>query len=341
MLYENQRNKRTAGKTPESGCSRSHEWKNSDRNSRKVWRQAGVCEQMDESRGRKWGGRTQFKTTSCDSQLTDFGRTRTAFRNSLRWTESLRFYNGTLDIEESKHSRREIVRDKISIDQRGVEADVAGRPELPEAGVCGQRARYGAGESLERRDLAGDKKKAHREKRSIVFIDESCSMLQPLVRRTWALKGVTPIIRNWGKRGRLSLISALTMAPRRKRFSLYFSVQRENYHWQDVYRFISNLLRILRRKIILVLDRWSVHRAAAKRLLSKYGKRIRIEYLPSYSPKLNPVENLWSNVKYGDLANFIPNDLENLEDETAKALRAKQSQPYILKGYFKHAKLEL
>ena len=53
-------------------------------------------------------------------------------------------------------------------------------------------------------------------------------MLQPVVRRTWAPRGQTPILRQWDRRDRLSTISALTVAPRRRRIGLYRALYPHN-----------------------------------------------------------------------------------------------------------------
>ncbi len=58
-------------------------------------------------------------------------------------------------------------------------------------------------------------KNARRAGRSLVFLDESGFMLQPVCRRPWAPRGQTPILRQWDRRDRLSALSALTVAPRR------------------------------------------------------------------------------------------------------------------------------
>jgi len=47
------------------------------------------------------------------------------------------------------------------------------------------------------------------------------------------------------------------------------------------------------RKLILVWDRWNVHRLAARRL-SRY-RWLQIEWLPSYAPELNPVKSMWNH----------------------------------------------
>ena len=130
-------------------------------------------------------------------------------------------------------------------------------------------------------------------------------MLQPVVRRTWAPKGRTPIHYSWDRHDRLSTIAAITMSPRRLRFGLYFEIHDHNIRFDDVMVFITELHRCLRRKFILVLDRYSVHRKAVRLLQERHPDWFEVEWLPAYAPDLNPVEMIWNHTKYGDLANFL------------------------------------
>ena len=166
-------------------------------------------------------------------------------------------------------------------------------------------------------------------------------MLQPTVRRTWAPKGCTPIHKSWDRRDRLSAISAVTVSPKRKRLGLYFDIIGRNVKTDDFEEFIAKLLRRLGRPIILVVDRWSVHRCAAKRLRTHFGKRIHVEWLPAYAPDLNPDEQVWNRTKYSDLANFIPDDATHLGLAVADSLRRTRRQQKLLRSFFQHAKLPL
>lgn len=115
-------------------------------------------------------------------------------------------------------------------------------------------------------------------------------MLQPVVRRTWAPEGQTPIHRSWARHDRLSVVSAITVSPRRRRLGLYFAVRDRNIVTDDLEPFVAALLRQRPEGIILVLDRWAVHRAAAWRLVRQFARRVAIEWLPAYGPELNPTE---------------------------------------------------
>ncbi len=166
-------------------------------------------------------------------------------------------------------------------------------------------------------------------------------MLQPVVRRTWAPRGQTPVQYSWDRRDRLSAISAITVSPQRRRLGLYFDLQDRNIITEDFERFVVALLRRLGRPIILVMDRWQVHRSAARRLRARFGRRVSIELLPAYAPELNPDEQVWRHTKYADLANFLPADIQDLRHAVRWSLWSTRSQHDLLRSFFKHAKLKL
>jgi len=166
-------------------------------------------------------------------------------------------------------------------------------------------------------------------------------MLQPLVRRTWAPEGQTPIHYSWDRRDRLSVISAITVSPQRRRLGLYFDIFDHNIVTDDFELFVESLLGRLQRRLILVMDRWSVHRSAAKRLVRRFPCRVQIEWLPAYAPELNPDEQVWTRAKYVDLANYIPADIDELGRAVRRSIRRTGSQQSLLRSFFKHAKLKL
>jgi len=172
-------------------------------------------------------------------------------------------------------------------------------------------------------------------------LDETGLMLQPVVRRTWGPEGQTPLLYSWDRHDRLSALGALTVSPRRRRFGLYVSAQEANLRAADVARFLRELYRHVGKRLIVVLDRWAVHRAAARQLWADGSNRFWFEWLPAYAPDLNPVDKLWSHTKYGDLPNYIPEDLWTLEGAFLESLRDTQSQPGLLRSFFHAAKLPI
>jgi transposase len=166
-------------------------------------------------------------------------------------------------------------------------------------------------------------------------------MLQPVVRRTWGPQGDTPLQHRWERHDRLSGISAVTVSPRHRRLDLYFALQEHNFCVPDVETFVAELLEHFPRGVLLVWDRWSVHRSAAKRLQERFPRRIRIEWPPSHAPELNPDEQVWTQTKYRDLANFCPDNLCELTQAVRHSLEHTKSHLSLLRSFFEHAGLKL
>lgn len=165
-------------------------------------------------------------------------------------------------------------------------------------------------------------------------------MLQPVRRRTWALRGQTPIQKSWDRRDRLSVIAAITIAPHRRRLGLYFRIHAHNIHFDDAILFIAFIHRHLRRKFVLVLDRYNVHRKAVRILEQAHPEWFEAEWLPAYAPDLNPVEQIWNHSKYSALANFIPDDVTHLETMVRKSFDGQRNFK-LIQGSFKHAQLSI
>lgn len=166
-------------------------------------------------------------------------------------------------------------------------------------------------------------------------------MLQPTVRRTWAPRGQTPIHKCSARHDRISAIAALTVSPQRRRLGLYFDLLDHNVRAEDFEGFIASLLGRPGRPITLVMDRASIHRCAARRLSERFGKRVHVEWLPAYAPELNPAEGVWGHAKHADLANFLPEDADELGRAVDGSLRATADEQSLLRSFFQHARLPL
>jgi transposase len=166
-------------------------------------------------------------------------------------------------------------------------------------------------------------------------------MLQPVVRRTWGPQGDTPLQYRWERHDRLSGMSAVTVSPQRRHLDLYFALQEPNIRTPDVETFVADLLAHFPQGIILAMDRWQVHRSAARQLRRRFPCRVGIEWLPAYAPELNPDEQVWNRTKYTDLANFCPENLSDLAQAVRHSLEQTKTHPSLLRSFFEHAQLEL
>ncbi|QDT68775.1 hypothetical protein MalM25_17000 [Planctomycetes bacterium MalM25] len=166
-------------------------------------------------------------------------------------------------------------------------------------------------------------------------------MLQPVNRQTWAPIGCTPVQKAWDRRDRLSVIGAVVLSPTRTRVGCCFGVQRKNVKADDAVGFLCRLRKKVRRPLIVVWDRWSVHRSAEKKIAKLGWKHIEFESLPAYCPELKPVEAMWSHAKYADLANFVPNEVEHLNEAVHTSLDDQAHDHRLKLSFFKTALLRL
>jgi transposase len=184
---------------------------------------------------------------------------------------------------------------------------------------------------VETRDLAPDQKKARRLKAHLAFADESGFQLTPTVRRTWAPRGQTPVIRHWDRRDRVSAISAVTVSPRRHRVGLYLHLYPNNLTNVEVAVFLRDLLRHLRGHVILIWDRGPIHHGQAITDLCRRYPRLHLVELPGYAPELNPDEGVWSYAKRA-LANGRPNSVSDLFRDLTRVSRTMRRRPALLRA---------
>jgi putative transposase len=158
-------------------------------------------------------------------------------------------------------------------------------------------------------------------------------LLNPLVRRTWALRGKTPVIGgDGGHRKKVSVIGAVSVSPAARRLGLYFATLPDGYFDAGaVVGFLRDLLRHLRGKVVVVWDGGGNHKGPVVRDFLRRNRRLTLERLPAYAPDLNPVEAVWSWLKYGRLANYVPGGVPELDDEVFDRLADLKFDPGLLR----------
>ena len=180
------------------------------------------------------------------------------------------------------------------------------------------------------------KQKARKDRRTLVFVDESGLTQKPAVKKTWAPSGEMPVLEmnfNWEK---LSVIDGIPLK------SLYFQLHEESIKADQVVEFLGHLQRHIKGKLLVVWDNLPAHRSkiVAKYLGTTKG-RVWVERLPGYAPELNPIEYLWGYAKDNDLANLAPKDLWELSDAAKKALRRVRRKPNCIRAFWIQSTLDL
>lgn len=171
-------------------------------------------------------------------------------------------------------------------------------------------------------EVAEDKKGARQSGASIVFLDESGFSERPSVRRTWAPKGSTPVLKlpfNWK---RLSAIGALVSSPDGGKVRAFLSLKEGAVTSEVVIEFLANLRRHVRGKVVLVWDRLGAHKSKRTRAYIEARREwLKVEYLPAYAPELNPVEAMWAYLGATSLTNYSADGLDDLAGAVRRGVR--------------------
>jgi hypothetical protein len=112
--------------------------------------------------------------------------------------------------------------------------------------------------------------------------------------RPWTPAGQTPSHRHrQGRRDKISVISGISLSPRRHRLSLDYLLFFDNIGQEEVCGLVGELPRHLRGPLIRLRDNSSTHKANPIAHLQRQHPRLHIQYFPSYAPQLNPDEGVW------------------------------------------------
>jgi transposase len=181
------------------------------------------------------------------------------------------------------------------------------------------------------------KAQARRERRILVFIDESGFYLLPGLVKTYGPRGQTPFLVEWQSKDHLSVMSGVT--PQGK---LYTLVRQETFTAHHSLVFLEHLRRQIPTRLLVIWDRSPIHRGGLVRayLAGQEGKRIHLEYLPPYAPELNPDEGVWQHLKHVELRNKACLDIEELHFELHLAIARLRQKAGLIRAFFNEAGLK-
>ena len=167
-------------------------------------------------------------------------------------------------------------------------------------------------------------------------------LMAPLVRRSWSVRGQTPVLHQRGRcLQKVSAIAALCISPTRDRLALYFRLHPDaNVNAERAMDFLEHLQRQLRTPVVLIWDRFQAHKGE---LLNQciLPRSAHLAYLPPYAPELNPVEYLWAYLKNNPLANDPALDLHTLAHRARRAAYSVQHRQDLLRAFLRHSGLSL
>jgi transposase len=145
-------------------------------------------------------------------------------------------------------------------------------------------------------------RKAKQVNAKIYFGDEAALRSDYHAGTTWGLRGQTPIVVNNGARFRLNMISAIS-----PKGELSFRLHEGSVDAAVFVEFLKGLVADVNGKtVFLIVDNAKIHRSTlVQEYCNTLNGKLEIFYLPTYSPDLNPAEQIWKQVKTEVAKQFI------------------------------------
>ncbi len=170
---------------------------------------------------------------------------------------------------------------------------------------------------------------------TIWFADEAGVRSDYHAGTTWAPVGHTPVVAATGERFSVNLISAVTA-----KGALRFAAYDGNLNAGVFLDFCRRLLHDAPGPVFLVLDGHPVHRSnAVKQFAAATDGRLRLCFLPGYSPELNPDEWVWKNIKHDRIGRAGVTGPDDLKAKALAALHRLQRLPRLVQGFFRDPSL--
>jgi transposase len=179
-------------------------------------------------------------------------------------------------------------------------------------------------------------RRARRQRRLLVFVDESGFYLLPAVVRTYAPEAQTPVLHEWQPHDHLSVMGGMTAQG-----NLYTLVRQEALTGWDSIDFLLHLLRVAGERLLVIWDGSPIHRRAeVSQFVARLRGRVQLEALPGYAPDLNPWdEGGWQHLKDVEMRNLVCRDLEELHEEFHLAVGRLRQKPHLIRSFFAQAGL--
>src|ERR1700719_4540019 len=178
---------------------------------------------------------------------------------------------------------------------------------------------------------------AQREKADIYFGDAAHMRSDHHAGRTWGKKGETPVVLSTGARYRMSLISAVT-----SRGHMRFMIKETGGVNADVFiEFLRRLLIGSKNRIFIIVDRGPAHVAKkTKAFVASLGGRLRLFYLPPYSPDKNPDELVWKHLKADTVGRTSITSFDDFKDKVRSSMLSLQRSPAKIRAFFQKPSLQ-
>ena len=186
-------------------------------------------------------------------------------------------------------------------------------------------------ESWRKKEFPEIRRLAKKERATVYFSDEAGVRSDFHAGTTWALKGQTPVVPATGQRFGMNLISAIS-----PRGDFRFMTVEGRMNAEKFIEFLKRLIHNASRPVFLIVDRHPSHRA--KKVLAFVRStegRLRLFFLPPYSPDLNPDEHVWNHLKNNGVGKRAIRSREQFRKAVLGHMRSLQRLPDLIRSFFR------
>lgn len=172
---------------------------------------------------------------------------------------------------------------------------------------------------------------AKKEGAIIFFADEAGVRSDFHAGTTWAPRGKTPVVPATGQRFGVNLLSAIS-----PRGELRFMIVESTVNATVFVQFLVRLLHGIDRPLFLIVDGHPSHRARETReFVQATQGRLRLFFLPPYSPELNADELVWNHLKSHGIGRRLIRARHELKSMIISHLRSLQKTPGRIRAFFR------
>lgn len=164
----------------------------------------------------------------------------------------------------------------------------------------------------------------------LYFLDEAGVRSDPVLGRTYGLKGHTPVVPTSGQRQSINAISAVNA-----KGEFWYNVYSGKLNADRFVEFLQDFMKGRRERAFLVVDGHPSHKAKKVQayVQSLVGK-LELHFLPPYAPDLNPDEFVWGHAKTNGVSKKPLHQNESLKERVESDLEAIKQNKKLVRSFF-------
>ncbi len=174
------------------------------------------------------------------------------------------------------------------------------------------------------------RRRAKQHGAKIYFLDEAGFHSDPVLGRTYGLKGKTPVVATSGQRQSINAISAVNA-----KGEFWYNLYTGKLNAARFVEFLQDFMKGRRERVFLVVDGHPSHTAkTVEAYVQSLGGKLELHRLPPYAPYLNPDEFVWAHAKTNGVSKKPLSKNESLRVRVESDLEAIKQDKSLVRSFF-------